>query len=117
MRIENSSRRLSWRAVPAELVRPGIERRVVHGDQQTMVRYLYAPGSVFPVHAHPQEQVTLVIRGHIRFDMAGESIELGPGDVAVIPGNTPHGAEVVGDEEVETYNALSPRREELPLRD
>jgi quercetin dioxygenase-like cupin family protein len=110
-------RPLSWDDVPAELVLPGIERRVIHGARQTMVRYLYAPGSVFPVHAHPQEQITLVIRGRIRFDLVGESVELGPGDVAIIPGDTPHGAEVVGEEEVETYNALSPRREEDPLRD
>jgi quercetin dioxygenase-like cupin family protein len=81
-----------------------------------MVRYLYAPGAVFPIHAHPQEQITLVIRGRIRFDLGGESVELGPGEVAILPGGMPHGAEVVGDEEVETYNALSPRREADPLR-
>jgi quercetin dioxygenase-like cupin family protein len=107
--------RLRWSDTPAEPVLPGIERRVVHGDQQSMVQYLYAPGSVFPRHAHPQEQITLVVRGRIRFDLDGSSVELGPGEVAVIPGGTPHGAEVIGDDEVETYNALSPRREQSPM--
>jgi quercetin dioxygenase-like cupin family protein len=42
-------------------------------------------------------------------------VELGPGGVAVIPANIPHGAVVVGDETVETYNALSPRRTSSPF--
>jgi quercetin dioxygenase-like cupin family protein len=42
------------------------------------------------------------------------SVELGPGDVAVVPGGVAHGAEVIGDDEVETYNALSPRRDQSP---
>jgi quercetin dioxygenase-like cupin family protein len=114
---QNEPRRQHWHDVPAEPVLPGVERRVIHGERQTMVRYLYAPGSVFPVHAHPQEQITLVIRGHIRFDLNGDSFVLGPGEVAIIPGGVPHRAEVVGDGEVETYNALSPRREDAPFRD
>jgi hypothetical protein len=32
----------------------------------------------------------------------------------VIPGGVAHGAEVIGDDEVETYNALSPRRDQSP---
>jgi quercetin dioxygenase-like cupin family protein len=107
--------RLRWSDAPAEAVLPGIERRVVHGDLQSMVQYLYAPGSVFPRHAHPEEQITLVVRGRIRFDFDGSSVELGPGEVAVIPGGMPHGAEVIGDDEVETYNALSPRRDQSPM--
>ena len=80
-----------------------------------MVQYLYAPGSVFPRHAHPQEQITLVVRGRIRFDFDGSSVELGSGDVAVIPGGVAHGAEVIGDDEVETFNALAPRRDQSPM--
>jgi quercetin dioxygenase-like cupin family protein len=106
-----------WNDIPAEPVLPGIERRTVHGARQTLVQYVYAPGAIFPVHAHPQEQMTLVIRGQIRFDLPDDSVELGPGDIAVIPGGVPHGAAVIGDEEVETYNALAPRREQDPLRD
>jgi quercetin dioxygenase-like cupin family protein len=106
-----------WRDTPPEEVLPGITRRVVHGDRQSMVQYLYAPGSVFPRHAHPEEQVTLVVRGRIRFEFDDRTVALGPGEVAVIPGGVPHGARVIGDEEVETYNALSPRRDQNPLDD
>ncbi|MDQ3044830.1 MAG: cupin domain-containing protein [Chloroflexota bacterium] len=79
-----------------------------------MVRYVYQPGSVFPKHSHVQEQITVVLSGYIRFTVGDERIECGPGSCAVIPGGMPHGAEVIGDQVVETLNALSPRRETSP---
>jgi quercetin dioxygenase-like cupin family protein len=105
----------AWESVVADEVLPGITRQVIHGEQQTMVRYVYAPGSVFPVHAHPEEQITVVVSGRIAFTIVGIERELGPGGVAVIPANVPHGAHVVGDETVETFNSLSPRRLVNPL--
>ena len=100
----------AWAEAPAEEVLPGVVRQTVHGARQSLVRYRYAPGTVFPVHAHPEEQITAVLSGRLVFEVAGERRELGPGGVVVIPGGVPHGAAVVGAEPVETLNALSPRR-------
>ncbi len=105
----------NWSEVPIEVVMPGVARQTVHGSRQTMVRYVYSPGSVFPVHSHPEEQCTIVISGRIRFDIDGVQTELGPGGIVVIPGNVPHGARVIGNETVESFNALSPRRAASPL--
>jgi quercetin dioxygenase-like cupin family protein len=99
-----------WASIASEEVFTGITRQVVHGERQTMVRYVYAPGSVFPMHEHPEEQITVVISGRIAFTVDGQEKTLGPGSVAVIPANVPHGARVLGNETVETFNALSPRR-------
>lgn len=104
-----------WDELAPESALPGITRQVVHGERQSLVRYVYAPGAVFPVHAHPEEQVTVVVSGRIAFDIDGVRVELGAGQVAVIPPNVPHGAEVIGDETVESFNALSPRRTADPL--
>lgn len=104
----------SWSEIPAEEVYPGITRQVIHGQRQTMVRYVYQPGTVFPQHEHPQEQITTILTGQIEFDIAGTRQIFGAGDVGVIPGGTPHGAKVVGDETVETINCLSPRRDAGP---
>ena len=93
---------------------PGVTRQTVHGDRQTMVRYVYQPGAVFPIHAHPEEQCTIVISGRILFTVDGAPTELGPGGILVIPANLPHGARVIGDEVVESFNALSPRRAANP---
>ena len=107
-------RPVTWADVPSEEVYPGITRQVLHGDRQTMVRYVYAPGSVFPVHSHPEEQVTVVLAGEIEFTIDGTPTVLRGGQAAVIPANMPHGARVIGKTAVETFNALSPRREHQP---
>ena len=104
-----------WEAIPSEQVFAGISRQVIDGERQTLVRYVYAPGSVFPVHAHPEEQVTVVLSGRIVFTVAGDRVELGPGQIAVIPPNVAHGATVEGDESVETLNTMSPRRSTSPF--
>ena len=105
---------ITWGDVPAEEVYQGITRQVLHGERQTMVRYVYAPGSVFPVHSHPEEQVTVVVSGEIEFTIDGVAVVLRGGQAAVIPANMPHGARVIGNVAVETFNALSPRRERQP---
>jgi quercetin dioxygenase-like cupin family protein len=103
-----------WTDVPADEVYPGIRRQVLDSERQTLVRYVYEPGARFPVHSHPEEQITVVVSGRIRFTVDGASVELGAGEAAVIPGDVPHGAEVIGAEVVETFNALSPRRRSHP---
>jgi quercetin dioxygenase-like cupin family protein len=103
-----------WSDRPVDEVYPGITRQILQGERQTLVRYVYAPGSVFPVHSHPQEQITAVISGEIEFVIEGEPIVLRGGQAAVIPANMPHGARVVGASVVETFNALSPRRDDQP---
>jgi quercetin dioxygenase-like cupin family protein len=108
---------VAWESIPATEVYPGITRQVVNGARQTMVRYVYQPGSVFPIHDHPEEQITVVVSGEIEFTVAGETITLSSGQTAVIPAGIPHGARVVGDLPVETFNALSPRREQHPAPD
>ena len=107
-------RRFAWDEIVPEQVYPGVERQVIDGAHQTLVRYVYRPGAIFPVHAHPQEQITTVLTGRIEFTVAGETVVLGPGETAIIPAGIPHGAAVVGDDTVETLNSLSPRRMDHP---
>ena len=101
---------INWATAPIEDVLSGVTRQVVNGENQTMVRYVYQPGAVFPEHHHPQEQITVVLSGQIEFTVDGEKMVLHAGDASVIPANVPHGARVIGTEVVETLNALSPRR-------
>lgn len=111
---ETGGRAAAWSDLDAEIVAPGVLRQVFHGERQSIVRYRYERGAVFPTHAHPEEQITIVVSGRLAFDIAGERIEVGPGEVLLVPADRPHGATVVGDEVVETYNALSPRRDVQP---
>lgn len=107
-------RGMSWNDVTPEQVADGVTRQVVDGAQQTIVRYVYQPGAIFPRHHHPQEQVTVVLSGRIEFTIADEVVTLGPDDLVVIPGGVPHGARVLGDTVVESINTLSPRRIDHP---
>jgi quercetin dioxygenase-like cupin family protein len=97
----------SWDDIPTEEVFPGIHRQLLVTAESTIVRYTYHPGCVFPVHQHREEQVTLVHSGVIDFEVAGLPVTLRAGQVAVIPGGTPHGARVSGPEIVVTDNYIA----------
>jgi unsaturated pyranuronate lyase len=104
----------AWDDAPVEQPLPGVFRQTIQGASQTLVRYRYAPGSRFPVHQHPHEQMTVVLAGAIVFQIDGVRHELAAGQVAVIPANAPHGAAVEGDDWVDTLNCLAPRPEAGP---
>lgn len=106
---------IDWTIIPIEHPLEGIARQTVHGANQTLVRYIYQPGSVFPVHSHSEEQITIVLSGSIDFAVDGHPLTLSAGDVALIPANTPHGATVTTDDVVETLNTMAPRRSSAPL--
>lgn len=105
---------IDWTAVPIEDAGNGITRQTVHGGRASVVRYVYPPAAVFATHAHPEEQVTVVLSGRIVFATPDGEVELGPGGSLLVPPNVPHGARVIGDETVESINVLAPRRQAAP---
>ena len=103
----------SWADVPLEEVTPTFARQMVWGEQVMVARLHLKPGCEVPTHQHANEQVSLVVRGRIRFWL-GESgereLELGPGEVLVIPGGTVHRALVL--EDFEGLDVFSPPRQD-----
>ena len=104
---------INWDEVEIETVNPQMKRRIVTGELMTVARIYLADGFVVPMHSHHNEQVTQVIRGRMHF-VFGENrdreMELGPGDVVVIPANLPHEATAIGD--VEEIDMWAPRRDD-----
>jgi quercetin dioxygenase-like cupin family protein len=104
---------INWDEVELETVNPQMTRRIVTGELMTVARIYLADGFVVPMHSHHNEQVTQVIRGRMHF-VFGENrdreMELGPGDVVVIPANLPHEATAIGD--VEEMDMWAPRRDD-----
>jgi quercetin dioxygenase-like cupin family protein len=96
-----------WDSVDASEPFPGIVRQALVTTTSTVVRYTYHPGCVFPVHQHPEEQITIVHSGEIEFEVAGEPVTLRAGQIAVIPGGVPHGARVTNSETVVTDNYIA----------
>jgi quercetin dioxygenase-like cupin family protein len=68
-------------------------------------RYDYPPGTRFPDHTHAFNKKDGVLKGRFLIRAAGREFMLGPGDVIDVPANTPHSAEVVGDETVVSLDA------------
>ena len=101
---------IDWRKIPIEEVGPGVTRQTFHGVRSTVIRYVYAPGSVFAVHSHTEEQTTIILTGRIAFSIDEAEYILGPGDCLMAMSNVPHGAHVIGNETVESINVIAPRR-------
>lgn len=101
----------STQELPSNEMLPGIERRAVWLSGVMLTFFTFEPQSVVPEHRHPNEQITCVTRGAMRFTLNGETRTLRPGDGACIPPNVPHSA-VVLDEATEAIDAWSPPRED-----
>jgi quercetin dioxygenase-like cupin family protein len=110
---------VSWAAVTGPLVidwegrefaevRPGIRGSTIVSRDLTVTLYRYAPGSAWEEHRHPEDQLTVVLKGEILFRTGGQELRLGPGAQVLIPGNVLHSAEA-GRDEVVTLNVWPPR--------
>ncbi len=71
---------------------PGLEFRPVLGPTTMVNAVRFSPHTEAPLHAHDEEQITLVVEGELEFELDGEVRLLRPGMVAVIPANVPHRA-------------------------
>jgi quercetin dioxygenase-like cupin family protein len=50
----------------------------------------FPPGSGFPVHVHPEEQISIVREGEMEITIGDETHLVRPGDVIHFPQNVPH---------------------------
>jgi quercetin dioxygenase-like cupin family protein len=97
--------------LPSTEMLPGISRRAAWLSGVMLTFFTFEPRSVVPEHRHPNEQITLVTRGAMRFTLGGESRVLKAGDGACIPPDAPHSA-VILDEFTEAIDAWNPPRED-----
>ncbi len=101
-----------WSRVKIENPAPGIQRQMVVGQNVMMVRFTFEPFLVTPEHTHPHEQMTLVVKGKVKFFIEGEVKIVSPGDVLHFPPHNRHGATML-DEEVVLIDIFSPIREDF----
>jgi quercetin dioxygenase-like cupin family protein len=80
------------------------------GDQLMLVRVEAPAGAKTPAHAHPHEQMCLVISGRLRFRIGDEERVLGPFEAIHIPSGMEHEAEAL--EAVVFYDIFHPVRED-----
>lgn len=104
------TQKYDWSEMPEERVTEHFSRKMIWGENQMVCRLELKPGCAVPRHSHIHEQISHVLQGRIRFTLDEETIELGPGQILLIPSNVPHAAEVVGDEIAIDLDIFSPIR-------
>jgi quercetin dioxygenase-like cupin family protein len=75
-------------------------------------RFRFAANLVTPEHSHPHEQMSIVVKGRVRFFIEGEERIASPGDILHFPPDCWHGATMM-EEEVELIDIFSPIREDF----
>jgi quercetin dioxygenase-like cupin family protein len=88
---------------------PGVTRRTNQSERATVSAYAFEPGAEFPIHTHPEEQITVVLAGTVEFEVEGERHALGPGETYVVAGNLEHGLRA-GPEGARFLAVVVPRR-------
>lgn len=94
-------------------IRPGVEQKAFSGRRgATVAMHRLQPDHEPRPHKHPNEQIACIVSGIVDFHIGQSVVRLGPGGVAMIPGDTMHHAVVVGDEEVINLDVFTPSRPE-----
>lgn len=101
-----------WDKIPVEQTAEDIQRQMVVGQNVMICRFRFAPFVVTPEHSHPHEQMTLVVKGKVKFIISGEERIVSAGDVLHFPPHNRHGATML-DEEVILIDIFSPIREDF----
>jgi quercetin dioxygenase-like cupin family protein len=86
-----------WHTIPLEDLNPLLQRQFVVGQDIMVARVLLKKGCVVPEHSHQNEQLTYIIEGALRFQIAGREIVVSAGEVLCIPSHMPHAAEALVD--------------------
>lgn len=90
---------------------PGVSIQTCAADQMMLSVVDLAPGSVVEEHAHPHEQVGMVLQGRAIFFIGEEQRTLQTGDLYRIPGNVRHKV-IALDEPVRALDIFHPIRED-----
>lgn len=74
-------------------LRPGGTIKFVgkpHGSGVSFFHVKSPPGTGASLHIHPYPETWVVLNGKVRFNVGGEDIEAGSGNILVGPANVPH---------------------------
>jgi quercetin dioxygenase-like cupin family protein len=97
-----------WNSVAVESLNPLLGRHFVVGQNIMLARVLLKKGCIVPEHSHPNEQLTFIAEGALKFWIDGKVIVVNAGEVLTIPPNMPHKAEAL--EDTVDFDVFSPPR-------
>lgn len=100
MGMSDEVRFVRWDDIPMEELNEKLGRKIVTGKKVMLAHVYLKKGSIVPMHAHGNEQLTYILEGETKFWIGSEDAEpvlVKAGEVLVIPPDTPHKAEAVED--------------------
>jgi quercetin dioxygenase-like cupin family protein len=86
-----------------DLQRPDLS---IPGREVLQALVSFAPGSSFPRHKHPGEEIIYVTQGTLEYEVAGKWVTVKAGEVLFVPDGVVHAARNTGSEpaaELATY--------------
>lgn len=89
-----------WSDLPEDRPMDRIRRKRIIGEHIMISRVELTKGFHVPTHHHGNEQLAVVLSGRMRFVLGGpapSTVEVGAGEVMVVPPNLPHSAEALED--------------------
>jgi len=92
-----------WDEMKSDFITPSYSQGkgpAVKGAKIEVALMHYPAGTVANPHAHPNEQVQVILKGRVRYRVGGEEKILGPGEAVLIPANTEHDLEILEDMEI-----------------
>ena len=81
--------------ITSKEIMPGYHGKLVHGEKISWAFWTVEEGAEVPEHHHHHEQIMHVVEGDFEFTLAGKTKVYKPGDVVLIPSNTPHGGKAL----------------------
>jgi quercetin dioxygenase-like cupin family protein len=91
---------------------PGVEIHATAGEGLMLSLVDLAAGSVVSEHAHPHEQMGMMISGRAEFTIGGVTRIVEPGDIWRIPGNVPHRVRTLDDGPAVALDVFHPVRDD-----
>jgi len=95
---------------PRELV-PGGRVRLIHSDSMTFAHWEFDAETPLPEHAHPHEQVVILLDGRFDLVVDGEIHHLEAGSIVSVPGGVVHSGYAVTESYV--LDVFHPVRDDL----
>ena len=95
--------------LPKEYVTPQHSRaygELLTGQSIEVGRLRFKKGEGANPHAHPQEQIMVVLKGRLKVTLGGETTELGPGEAFHATPNVLHNVTAEEDTEVLSCKSL-----------
>jgi len=99
----------SLKDVPPLAIWTGVLARAVEGRNVTFAIVELDADAMVARHQHPNEQVGIVLKGTMRFNVGDESRDLRAGDTYVIPADVPHDA-IAGPDGAVVVDVFAPIR-------